>query len=70
MFLLLSNEENVNLDLLQAIKKKHIQSLRTACASYFPNHDLETTQYDWIRNPFFSTVWQNLDFELRMQLLN
>ncbi len=62
MFPLFSNEENVNPGLLKAIKN-HLQSLQTACASYFP--DPETTHYDWICNPFSSKVWQNIDFELQ-----
>ncbi len=36
IFSLFSNEENANPDLLQAIKN-HLQSLQTACVSYFPN---------------------------------
>ena len=64
MFPLFSKEENANPGLLQAIKN-HLQSLQTACASYFP--DLDTTHYDCIRNPFSTTttVWQNLDVELQ-----
>ncbi len=52
---------NANLDFLQA--ENYLQSLQIACASYFPN--LDTTRYDWMCNPFFSTVWQNLDFKLQ-----
>ncbi|KAL4152999.1 hypothetical protein QTP88_000832 [Uroleucon formosanum] len=53
MFPLFTGQENSNSEVLEVIRS-HLQALQMSLKYYFP--DLNVKQYDWVRNPFTSTM--------------